>query len=224
MEQETGLIEMVIKEIAEAIDLDKIVEDEDFDEFLTNREKIEQVFVAMDNRRLMLVEKGGTREIMTVVTPDEAGLLEVSLAGDELAKTSLAYQTIQMLRELGVTLESVVARDKVLFIPQCMLHMCKADGTPMEVKLRLVDALCVSILAKIPFYVNANFLKEQDRPDFVKEVVSNAEVVLLHMMTDRLLEREMEKAIRNENYEYAEMVKREMEARKKAAENGENKE
>lgn len=214
---------MEIKEIAEAINLDKLVESEEFDELMTNREKIDQVFTAVDNKRLMLVEKGGTREIMTVVTPDEEGLLRLCMAGDELAETSLPFQSIQMLHELGVTLESVVARDKVLFVPQCVLHMHKADGTPMEVTLRLVDALCFSLLAKIPFYVNADFLKAQNRPDFVKEVVSNAEVVLLHMMTDRMLDKEMEKAIRKENYEYAEMVKREKEARKKAAENGENK-
>ena len=56
-------------------------------------------------------------------------------------------------------------------------------------------------------------LLKVDRPDFAQSV-PNAKIVLLRMMPLRALKREMDMAVRQEDYEYAEMIKREIATRK----------
>ena len=65
----------------------------------------------------------------------------------------------------------------------------------------------VSLIAGVPFYVNAKFL-EDPRSGFTKSV-PNTKALLLRLMPLKGLEREMEDAIRREDYEYAELIKQE---------------
>lgn len=74
----------------------------------------------------------------------------------------------------------------------------------------------VSLIAGVPFYVNAKFL-EDPRSGFTKSV-PNTKALLLRLMPLKGLEREMEDAIRREDYEYAELIKQEMATRNKEEE------
>lgn len=217
------LVEMVIKDIDSVFDVEKLIDGTTFDDMLTDLDKVDRLFLAFQHMRMILVEKNGVHEILAMVTPEEAGLLTLANEYPQDAESSLAFQTILLLRKLGVTLEKTVVWGKQDFEPLTKLYMRAADGTEMDMDLRLADALCISLLAKIPFYVSGKYMKEQERPEFTKKAVPNGDVVLLHMLPEEDLPKEMEKALRTENYEYAELVKNEMnlrdEKRKKESEN-----
>ena len=129
---------------------------------------------------------------------------------------TLPYQTVHILKELGVTVEKVVVKDKVKLLHRAIVTLRKEDGSVMEMQLTLFDALVVSLIAGVPFYVNAKFL-EDPRSGFTKSV-PNTKALLLRLMPLKGLEREMEDAIRREDYEYAELIKQEMATRNKEEE------
>lgn len=214
MEEE--LIEMELKEV-KAIEPDKILEDGSFEDFVSQEEKMEHLLFTLDNRPVMLVEKGGTREILAMVRTDTAVLLQLAGEDPEQTEDSLAYRMIQTFCQLGLTQEKVVVWDEKDCVLQTKLYMRKADGTPFDMELQLEDGLLVSMLAGIPFYVNRKLLQGFEYKGISRKDVG-AELLLLEMMTDRMLEKEMEEAIRTENYEYAGLVKRVQDARKQEAE------
>lgn len=178
---------------------------------------MEHLLFTLDNRPVMLVEKGGTREILAMVRTDTAVLLQLAGEDPEQTEDSLAYRMIQTFRQLGLTQEKVVVWDEKDCVLQTKLYMRKADGTPFDMELQLEDGLVVSMLAGIPFYVNRKLLQGFEYKGISRKDVG-AELLLLEMMTDRMLEKEMEEAIRTENYEYAGLVKRVQDARKQEAE------
>ena len=95
--------------------------------------------------------------------------------------------------------------------------MRKADGTVVELTVKLADALVLATLGEAPFYIRTEML-ENRVPDFAKKSVSHLQAALLRGLPMFYLEKEMEKAIREENYEYAELIKREMQARRERGE------
>ena len=154
--------------------------------------------------------------MLGIINPDEADLLYAAVNDPEGTDATLPYQTVHILKELGVTVEKVVVKDKVKLLHRAIVTLRKEDGSVMEMQLTLFDALVVSLIAGVPFYVNAKFL-EDPRSGFTKSV-PNTKALLLRLMPLKGLEREMEDAIRREDYEYAELIKQEMATRNKEEE------
>jgi bifunctional DNase/RNase len=155
---------------------------------------------------------------MAIINADEADLLDVSLDAPEAVDLSVHYQMLKMLKEhYGATVEKAVLWGKEDQVPQTSVYMRKADGTVVELTVKLADALVLATLGEAPFYIRTEML-ENRVPDFAKKSVSHLQAALLRGLPMFYLEKEMEKAIREENYEYAELIKREMQARRERGE------
>lgn len=224
METENELVEMKVRSISEAINVNKLADDLTFDEVLSDEEKMDLMMVDSQNFKLLLEEKEEPhRVIMAIINVNEADLLDVALDAPEATELSLHYQMLKLLQEqYGVTVEKAVTLDDNTLQPQTKVFLRKPDGTSMVISLNLVDALVITILGKAPFYVSTEFLKDR-RPDFAKSVPS-VKVSILRKMPLFYLEEEMKTAIRKEEYEYAELIKREIQARKDKKEQQENNE
>ena len=96
-------------------------------------------------------------------------MLYAAVNDPEGTDATLPYQTVHILKELGVTVEKVVVKDKVKLLHRAIVTLRKEDGSVMEMQLTLFDALVVSLIAGVPFYVNAKFL-EDPRSGFTKSV------------------------------------------------------
>lgn len=213
------LTEMKVSYITELMDPEKLLKDMTFDELLTDEEKMDMLLENGYAYKLMLEEKEEPhRKLMAIINADEADLLDVSLDAPEAVDLSLHYQMVKMLKEhYGATVEKSVLWGKEDQIPQTKVYLRKVDGTPMELDVKLADALVIAILGQAPFYVKTEML-ENRVPDFAKKSVSHLQAALIRGLPMFFLKKEMERAIREENYEYAELIKREMQAREERGE------
>ena len=212
-----GLVEMRVRTIDEATSVLKLMENLSFDQVLDDEEKMDILMTDSQNFKLILEEIDEPHRMMLgIINPDQADLLYLAINDPEGIDATLPYQTVEFLKKLGITLEKAVVTDKVNMTHRTILTLRKEDGSVMEMPLTLFDALVVATVAKVPFYVREELL-EVDRPDFAKSV-PNGDIVLLRMMPMKALKREMDMAIRRENYEYAELIEREMATRKEGEE------
>ena len=205
MEKKDEFVEMRVRTIDEAMKVDELIGHLTFNQVLDDEEKMD----------IMMLD-GQNRMMLGIINPDEADLLYAAVNDPEGTDATLPYQTVHILKELGVTVEKVVVKDKVKLLHRAIVTLRKEDGSVMEMQLTLFDALVVSLIAGVPFYVNAKFL-EDPRSGFTKSV-PNTKALLLRLMPLKGLEREMEDAIRREDYEYAELIKQEMATRNKEEE------
>ena len=177
MEKKDEFVEMRVRTIDEAMKVDELIGHLTFNQVLDDEEKMDIMMLDGQNFKLLLEEVNEPHRMMLgVINPDEADLLYTAVNDPEGADATLPYQTVHILKELGVTVEK----------------------------------------ARVPFYVNAKFL-EDPRSGFTKSV-PNTKALLLRLMPLKGLEREMEDAIRREDYEYAELIKQEMATRNKEEE------
>lgn len=212
--KEEKFVEMRLRTIDEAMSVDKLIGHLTFDQVMEDDEKMDVMMVDGQNFKMLLEEVDEPhRMVMGLINPDEADLLYMAAHEPETTVDSLAYQMVKTLKELGITVEKAVAWDKQDMAYLTKLYLRKADGTEMIMEPRLYDALVVTLIARVPFYLNAKFLEDR-RPEFTKSV-PKTKSLLLRMMTMKGLEREMKEAISQEDYEYAELVKLEMQSRKK---------
>lgn len=214
-----GLTELKVSYITEMINPVELVKDLTFDEVLTDADKMDMLMANGYNYKMMLEEKEEPhRKFMAIINADEADLLDVSLDAPEAVDLSVHYQMLKMLKEhYGATVEKAVLWGKEDQVPQTSVYMRKTDGTVVELTVKLADALVLATLGEAPFYIRTEML-ENRVPDFAKKSVSHLQAALLRGLPMFYLEKEMEKAIREENYEYAELIKREMQARKERGE------
>lgn len=213
------LTEMKVCYIRELMDPSKLLDDMLSDEVLSDEDKMDILLENAYEYKLMLEEKNAPhRKLMAIINANEADLLDVALENPEDVEISLHYQMVKMLKEqYGATVEKAVVWGKEEQEPKTKVFLRKADGTPMEMDVKMADALVIAVLSKVPFYIKTEFL-ENRVPDFAKKSVSNLQLTLMRGLPMFYLEKEMERAIREENYEYAELIKREMQARKERGE------
>ena len=184
MEKKDEFVEMRVRTIDEAMNVDKLIGHLTFDQVMDDEEKMDIMMLDGQNFKLLLEEVNEPHRMMLgIINPDEADLLYA---------------------------------DKVKLLHRAIVTLRKEDGSVMEMQLTLFDALVVSLIAGVPFYVNAKFL-EDPRSGFTKSV-PNTKALLLRLMPLKGLEREMEDAIRREDYKYAELIKQEMATRNKEEE------
>lgn len=213
METTNELVQMRVRTIDEAIDTWKLLDNLTFDQVLADDEKMDILMGDSQDFKLVLEEINEPHRLMLgIINPDQADLLDRAIEDPEEIDATLPYQTVKFMKNLGFTVEKAVVTDRVEMTHRTILTLRKEDGTVMEMPLTLFDALVVAMVAKAPFYVREELLKVE-RPDFAQSV-PNAKIVLLRMMPLRALKREMDMAVRQEDYEYAEMIKREIATRK----------
>ncbi|WP_304199224.1 DUF151 domain-containing protein [Phocaeicola plebeius] len=213
METTNELVQMRVRTIDEAINTWKLLDNLTFDQVLADDEKMDILMGDSQDFKLILEEINEPHRLMLgIINPDQADLLDRAIEDPEEIDATLPYQTVKFMKNLGFTVEKAVVTDRVEMTHRTILTLRKEDGTVMEMPLTLFDALVVAMVAKAPFYVREELLKVE-RPDFAQSV-PNAKIVLLRMMPLRALKREMDMAVRQEDYEYAEMIKREIATRK----------
>ena len=191
MEKKDEFVEMRVRTIDEAMKVDELIGHLTFNQVLDDEEKMDIMMLDGQNFKLLLEEVNEPHRMMLgIINPDEADLLYAAVNDPEGTDATLPYQTVHILKELGVTVEKVVVKDKVKLLHRAIVTLRKEDGSVMEMQLTLFDALVVSLIAGVPFYVNAKFL-EDPRSGFTKSV-PNTKALLLRLMPLKGLEREME--------------------------------
>ena len=75
------------------------------------------------------------------------------------------YQMLKMLKEhYGATVEKAVLWGKEDQVPQTSVYMRKADGTVVELTVKLADALVLATLGEAPFYIRTEMLENRVLP------------------------------------------------------------
>ena len=181
MEKKDEFVEMRVRTIDEAMKVDELIGHLTFNQVMDDEEKMDIMMLDGQNFKLLLEEVNEPHRMMLgIINPDEADLLYAAVNDPEGTDATLPYQTVHILKELGVTVEKVVVKDKVKLLHRAIVTLRKEDGSVMEMQLTLFDALVVSLIAGVPFYVNAKFL-EDPRSGFTKSV-PNTKALLLRLM------------------------------------------
>ena len=185
MEKKDEFVEMRVRTIDEAMNVDKLIGHLTFDQVMDDEEKMDIMMLDGQNFKLLLEEVNEPHRMMLgIINPDEADLLYTAVNDPEGTDATLPYQTVHILKELGVTVEKVVVKDKVKLLHRAIVTLRKEDGSVMEMQLTLFDALVVSLIAGVPFYVNAKFL-EDPRSGFTKSVPNTKALLGLLLLRRR---------------------------------------
>ena len=150
------------------------------------------------------------RNFMAIINADEADLLDVSLDAPEAVDLSVHYEMLKMLKEhYGATVEKAVLWGKGRPVPQnqCLYAQGGRHGGGTDRETGRCTGLVFwerhrSISERKCWKTGCRILP--------RSLVSHLQAALLRGLPMFYLEKEMEKAIREENYEYAELIQREI--------------
>lgn len=106
MEKKDEFVEMRVRTIDEAMKVDELIGHLTFNQVLDDEEKMDIMMLDGQNFKLLLEEVNEPHRMMLgVINPDEADLLYTAVNDPEGADATLPYQTVHILKELGVTVE-----------------------------------------------------------------------------------------------------------------------
>ena len=128
MEKKDEFVEMRVRTIDEAMNVDKLIGHLTFDQVMDDEEKMDIMMLDGQNFKLLLEEVNEPHRMMLgIINPDEADLLYAAVNDPEGTDATLPYQTVHILKELGVTVEKVVVKDKVKLLHRAIVTLRK-DG------------------------------------------------------------------------------------------------
>lgn len=209
------LVKMRVKELVSAMDMEKAMNDLAFDNLMDEAEKMEQLMMSLNTMKLVLEEMGPQKRIiMEAVTADEGNMLLMAMGRQKSDRLLLPFQMVDAFYQLGAEVEGAVLYSCENFEKKVKLYVRKADNSEFALDLRLADALVLTLLEKVPFYVKEKLLAVQQLP---MESFEGTDLTMsfLRMMPLEDLQQEIERAIRSEHYEYAEAVKKVIDEKKK---------
>ena len=135
MEKKDEFVEMRVRTIDEAMNVDKLIGHLTFDQVMDDEEKMDIMMLDGQNFKLLLEEVNEPHRMMLgIINPDEADLLYAAVNDPEGTDATLPYQTVHILKELGVTVEKVVVKDKVKLLHRAIVTLRKEDGSVMEME------------------------------------------------------------------------------------------
>lgn len=88
------------------------------------------------------------------------------------------------------------------------------ENLPLSVMIRASDAALLSFVSDIPLYINDQLFRMQSTP--YKEGSSLISIPI-NIMTDKMLQKALDEAVKRENYELASHIKTEQQRRDKSA-------
>ena len=106
MEKKDEFVEMRVRTIDEAMKVDELIGHLTFNQVMDDEEKMDIMMLDGQNFKLLLEEVNEPHRMMLgIINPDEADLLYAAVNDPEGTDATLPYQTVHILKELGVTVE-----------------------------------------------------------------------------------------------------------------------
>ncbi len=170
--------------------------------------------------QVVLKEKQGSRELVVLVTREQADFLLLYQKDPSKVFQSMPGQMVYALNVLGASLKCIVAYGKTFLDDRTKVLAGLPSGKKLEMEMPLSEALEIAVVANIPIFVNEGQLymvpskasaasMREGIPEYLESAPDEELGVLL------------QRSIAREEYEISSKIKREMDARKlKHSKNG----
>jgi len=162
---------------------------------------------------LILAEKGpDARKLPVVIGGAEAQSIAVALEKSIAPPRPMTHDTWQnMLDELGTQIEKVLIHRLVNGVFYASIYARNEHGAQLIFDSRPSDAVALAVRVDCPIYVLASILEQAGITDKEERVADGAEEVVAEEGTPSeievdsitLLEKQLEEAVENEDYELA---------------------
>jgi len=154
---------------------------------------------------IVLTDEQGEKAVSVVCDEDIAVQLRLRFNAPEISKILLPEALVQMLPS---TYEMLIVG---IYDGQYQV-MLMDTRTGNSVRLRMSDAILLSIISTVPLYIEEELMKRQAYPveDFSKGVA-----IPINAMGMEYLRKAMDKAVAEENYELASHIRDEINHRKR---------
>ena len=170
---------------------------------LLRYDSLHQVTGSSDLWVIVLTDESRQRAISVVCDEDMAVQLKVRINAPEISKILLPEALIQMLHS---TYEMLIVG---IYDGQYQVMMMDMENGE-SVRLRMSDAILMSIISRTPLYIEDGLMRQQSYPceDFSKGLA-----IPINAMGMDYLKQALDKAIENENYELASHIRDEIKLR-----------
>lgn len=162
-----------------------------------------------------LCEKGGTRRLHIPIGDVEYAVLKKIYYKEKLVRPFMVNSFIDFASKIGYNLVYILIykiEHGIFFSKFCYMPKgCKNKDEAVTVECRTTDAICLSLLTGTPINI-ISFVFDEACVIDVKGTICK---VPINSLPNETLQEAMEEAVASENYEYAEVIRRELEIRKK---------
>lgn len=157
---------------------------------------------------LLLKERGGERRIMVVINPIEAQGIASSLK-DAKIERPLTHDLFEPITAaFGIKLKYIVINKAVRGFYYS--HLCyERDGVEKFIDARTSDAIALALRAEVPMYIEEDLLEVC----CLQNDTAGAYSIPLTLESEQVLKSALDRAIEEEDYEYAAHLRNELMAR-----------
>lgn len=158
---------------------------------------------------LVLKEVEGTRHLAMSIGIAEAQSIAVYLERVSLPRPLAHDITVNLLRQLECNVKHIVIEElrQGYFISSIV---CEKDGNMFSLDARTSDAVAIALRVSAPIYAKERVLFELNGRPAIKHHRE------LNELSDEEINKEIERAVEKEDYERAQMLKRELDSRHSA--------
>ncbi len=170
-----------------------------------------------DAYALVLEEKYGTRKLPIIIGAQEAYAIKIAMTKYKSPRPLTHDLFISLIRKMDVELNKVLiylVKDGVFY---SYLYFNK-DGNEYVLDSRTSDAIALAIRYKAPIFTTAHIMDNE----YLHEESNGSFSITINMVSMDILKEELQRAIKDENYEQASKLRDEIMRRQKSSSDTEN--
>ena len=170
-----------------------------------------------DAYALVLEEKYGTRKLPIIIGAQEAYAIKIAMTKYKSPRPLTHDLFISLIRKMDVELNKVLiylVKDGVFY---SYLYFNK-DGNEYVLDSRTSDAIALAIRYKAPIFTTAHIMDNE----YLHEESNGSFSITINMVSMDILKEELQRAIKDENYEQASKLRDEIMRRQKSSNDTEN--
>ena len=170
---------------------------------------VSEIVGGTDVALIILADKSRTRQLSIVC--DRSMAVQIELRGKAVPITTIMLpEVLSRLLRMDKTAEYEISIDGINEGQYIMRLMNTVTGRSDQ--LRASDAILLSVVADIPLYIDSSLLSRQSVPF---NPTHNGISIPINSLSEEMLNKALEQAIKDENYEMASYVRDEINRRKK---------
>lgn len=170
-----------------------------------------------DAYALVLEEKYGTRKLPIIIGAQEAYAIKIAMTKYKSPRPLTHDLFISLIRKMDVELNKVLiylVKDGVFY---SYLYFNK-DGNEYVLDSRTSDAIALALRYKAPIFTTAHIMDNE----YLHEESNGSFSITINMVSMDILKEELQRAIKEENYEQASKLRDEIMRRQKSSSDTEN--
>lgn len=170
-----------------------------------------------DAYALVLEEKYGTRKLPIIIGAQEAYSIKIAMTKYKSPRPLTHDLFITLIRKMEVEFTKVLiylVKDGVFY---SYLYLTK-DGNEYVIDSRTSDAIALALRYKAPIFTTAEIMDNEH----LNEESNGSFSITINMVNIDILRDELNKAIKEENYEQASRIRDEILRREKSSSDAEN--